>query len=237
MQGFWAHTYYDVLKTLQDSKTALISQFWSVMVLSVGSLMPSVMQSHMGFIVTSFTWYVMGQVMQSIEGLKTSWLWLSNTYFMETLTISIYPPPHPHLSPRPTPLPPSPQQTLTKLFQSKCLFRVSDWVNDLSHCPHGCNFSPVWMSKWMLMLPVCQNAFLHSVQLCGFAPLWCACSNSQPLCVTLRAGHKDEASPHCKWVNEFSDVQNAEQFFALSASVWLFLDCGRSCASSYLQYN
>ena len=90
MQGFWAHTYYDVLKTLQDSKTALISQFWSVMVLSVGSLMPSVMQSHMGFIVTSFTWYVMGQVMQSIEGLKTSWLWLSNTYFMDTLTISIY---------------------------------------------------------------------------------------------------------------------------------------------------
>ena len=54
MQGFWAHTYYDVLKTLQDSKTALISQFWSVMVLSVGSLMPSVMQSHMGFIVTLF---------------------------------------------------------------------------------------------------------------------------------------------------------------------------------------
>ena len=84
------------------------------MVLSVGSLMPSVMQSHMGFIVTLFTWYVMGQVMQSIEGLKTSWLWLSNTYFMETLTISIYPPPHPHLSPRPTPLPPSPQQTLKK---------------------------------------------------------------------------------------------------------------------------
>jgi len=69
MQGFWAHTYYDVLKTLQDSKTALISQFWSVMVLSVGSLMPSVMQSHMGFIVTLFTWYVMGQVMQSIDGL------------------------------------------------------------------------------------------------------------------------------------------------------------------------
>ena len=65
----------------------------------------------------------------------------------------------------------------------------------------------------------------------------CACSNSQPLCVTLRAGHTGEASPHCKWVNEFSDVQNAEQFFALSASVWLFLDCGRSCSSSYLQYN
>ena len=65
----------------------------------------------------------------------------------------------------------------------------------------------------------------------------CACSNSQPLCVTLRAGHTGEASPHCKWVNEFSDVQNAEQFFALSASVWLFLDCGRSCASSYLQHN
>ena len=65
----------------------------------------------------------------------------------------------------------------------------------------------------------------------------CACSNSQPLCVTLRAGHTGEASPHCKWVNEFSDVQNAENFFALSASVWLFLDCGRSCASSYLQYN
>ena len=59
-----------------------------------------------------------------------------------------------------------------KQFQSKCLFRVLAWVNDLSHCPHGCNFSPVWMSKWVLMLPVCQNAFLHSVQLCGFSPLW-----------------------------------------------------------------
>ena len=130
--------------------------------------------------------------------------------------------------------------TSTNYKKNKCLFRVSAWVNDLSHCPHGCNFSPVWMSKWVLMLPVCQNSFLHSVQLCGFSPLWWsiyAFSNSQPLCVTLRAGHKDEASPHCKWVNEFSDVQNAEQFFALSASVWLFLDCGRSCASSYLQYN
>ena len=61
---------------------------------------------------------------------------------------------------------------LKKQFQSKCFFRVSDWVNDLSYYPHGCNFSPVWMSKWVLMLPVCQNTFLHSVQLCGFSPLW-----------------------------------------------------------------
>ena len=229
-------------KTLQDCKTALISQFWSVMVLSVGSLMLSVMQSHMGFIVTLFMWYVMGQVMQSIEGLKTSWLWLSNTYFMETLTISIYPPPHPHLSPRPTPLPPSPHQTLNKQFQSKCLFRVSDWVNDLSHCPHGCNFSPVWMSKWVLMLPVCQNAFLHSVQLCGFSPLWlsmCLFKLSASLYDTSRWPHMytGEASPQCKWVNEFSDVHNTEHFFALSASVWLSPNCGRSCASSYLQHN
>ena len=134
------------------------------MVLSVGSLMPSVMQSHMGFIVTSFTWYVMGQVMQSIEGLKTSWLWLSNTYFMETLTISIYPPPHPHLSPRPTPLPPSPQQTLTKQFQSKCLFRVSDWVNDLSHFPHGCNFfMNEQMSADASSLSECPFAFCAAV--------------------------------------------------------------------------
>ena len=35
------------------------------------SVMRSVMQLHMGFIVTSFMWYVMGQVIQSIEGLKT----------------------------------------------------------------------------------------------------------------------------------------------------------------------
>ena len=145
------------------------------MVLSVGSLMPSVMQSHMGFIVTSFTWHVMGQVMQSIEGLKTSSLWLSNTYFMETLTISIL-----HISSSTSSSVTSLNTTSTitstnrekKQFQSKCLFRVSDWVNDLSHCAHGCNFSRVWMSKWVLMLAVCQNAILHSVQLCGFSPLW-----------------------------------------------------------------
>ena len=41
MQGFWAHTYYDVLKTLQDSKTALISQFWSQL---TGTVMESVMR-------------------------------------------------------------------------------------------------------------------------------------------------------------------------------------------------
>ena len=115
-------------KTLQDCKTALISQFWSVMVLSVGSLMLLVMQSHMGFIVTLFMWYVMGQVMQSIEGLKTSWLWLSNTYFMDTLTISIYPPPPP-LSPRPIPLPPSPQLTKQMFIQS---FSLNEWFVTLS---------------------------------------------------------------------------------------------------------
>ena len=115
-------------KTLQDCKTALISQFWSVMVLSVGSLMLLVMQLHMGFIVTLFMWYVMGQVMQSIEGLKTSWLWLSNTYFMDTLTISIYPPPPP-LSPRPIPLPPSPQLTKQMFIQS---FSLSEWFVTLS---------------------------------------------------------------------------------------------------------
>ena len=101
-------------KTLQDQ--------------SVGSLMLLVMQSHMGFIVTLFMWYVMGQVMQSIEGLKTSWLWLSNTYFMDTLTISIYPPPPP-LSPRPIPLPPSPQLTKQMFIQS---FSLSEWFVTLS---------------------------------------------------------------------------------------------------------
>ena len=70
MQGF-----ENTHKILKDCKTALISQFGCVMVLLVGSLMLSVMRSvmqlHMGFIVTSFMWYVMGQVIQSIEGLKT----------------------------------------------------------------------------------------------------------------------------------------------------------------------
>ena len=132
--------------------------------------------------------------------------------------------------------------TSTNYKKNKFLFRVSAWVNDLSHCPHGCNFSPVWMSKWVLMLPVCQNTFLHSVQLCGFSPLWwsmCLFKLSASLHDTSRWPHMytGEASPQCKWVNEFSDVHNAEQFFALSASVWLSPNCGRSCASSYLQHN
>ena len=155
------------------------------MVLSVGS--------HMGFIVTSFTWYVMGQVMQSIEGLKTSWLWLSITYILHGNTN------HLHISSSTSLSVTSPNTTSTitstnlkKQFQSKCFFRVSDWVNDLSHYPHGCNFSPVWMSKWVLMLPVCQNAFLHSVQLCGFSPLWwsmCLFKLSASLCNSLRWPH------------------------------------------------
>ena len=191
MQGFWAHTYYDVLKTLQDSKTALISQFWSVMVLSVGSLMPSVMQSHMGFIVTSFTWYVMGQVMQSIEGLKTSWLWLSNTYFMETLTISIYPPPQPHLSPRPTPLPPSPQQTLKNNFKANVSseFQI-EWM--ICHTIHmgATSLQYEWANEcWCFQsvrMPFCILCScvdsLHCDRVCAY-------SNSQPLCMTLHAGH------------------------------------------------
>ena len=153
------------------------------MVLSVGSLMLSVMQ---GFIVTLFM-YVIGQVMQSIEGLKTSWLWLSNTYFMDTLTN------HLHISSSTSSSVTSSNTTSTitstNYKKNKCLFRVSAWVNDLSHCPHGCNFSPVWMSKWMLMLPVCQNAFLHSVQLCGFSPVWwsmCLFKLSASLCDSSR---------------------------------------------------
>ena len=237
MQGFWAHT-------LQDSKTALISQFWSVMVLSVGSLMPSGMQSHMGFIVTSFTWYVMGQVLQSIEGLKTSWLWLSNTYFMETLTISIL---HISSSTSSSVTSPNTTSTITSTNLEKTIskqmfiqsFRLSEWFVTLST---WCNFSPVWMSKWVLMLPVCQNALLHSVQLCGFSPLWlsmCLFKLSASLHDTSRWPHMytGEASPQCKWVNDFSDVHNPEQFFALSASVWLSPNCERSCASSYLQHN
>ena len=199
-------------KTLQDCKTALISQFWSVMVLSVGSLMLLVMQSHMGFIVTLFMWYVMGQVMQSIEGLKTSWLWLSNTYFMETLTISIYPPPHPHPSPRPKPLPPSPQQTLTKQFQSKCLFRPKlqqpdhvysefqiEWM--ICHAIHmgttslqyeGANECWCFQSVRIPFCILCNCVdSLHCDGVCAY-------SNSQPLCMTLHAGHMGDVSPQCK---------------------------------------
>ena len=194
------------------------------MVVSVGSLMPSVMQSHMGFIVTSFTWYVMGQVMQSIEGLKTSWLWLSNTYFMDTLTISIYPPPPP-LSPCPTPLPPSPQQTEQMFIQS---FSLNEWFVTLSTCGATSLQYELANECWCF-----QSARMPFCILCNCVDSLhcdgvCAYSNSQLFCITFHAGHTVEASPHCKWVNEFSDVHNTEQFFALSASVWPFLDCGRS---------
>ena len=69
----------------------------------------------------------------------------------------------------------------------------------------------------------------------------CAYSTSQPLCMTLHAGHMVETSPHCKWVNEFSDVHNAE-FFCTRLCIYIYgfsltVNDRRSCASSYLQHN
>ena len=138
------------------------------MVLSVGSLMLSVMQSHMGFIVTSFTWYVMGQVMQSIEGLKTSWLWLSNTYFMETLTISIL---HISSSTSSSVTSPNTTSTITSTNLNKTIskqmfiqsFRLSEWFVTLSTWVQLLSSMNEQMSADASSLSECPFAFCAAV--------------------------------------------------------------------------
>ena len=42
-------------------------------------------------------------------------------------------------------------------------------ANDLLHCAHLCDFSPVWIIMWVLSLPAKTNDLLHSAHLCDFS--------------------------------------------------------------------
>ena len=50
---------------------------------------------------------------------------------------------------------------------TKCFFKCPARPNDLLHCAHLCNFSPVWIIMWILRWQTHSNPFLHC-WLCAF---------------------------------------------------------------------
>ena len=51
-------------------------------------------------------------------------------------------------------------------------FKCPARPNDLLHCAHLCNFSPVWIIMWILKWLTHSNPFLHCANLCAFSPEW-----------------------------------------------------------------
>ena len=106
------------------------------------------------------------------------------------------------------------------------------------NCSHLCNFSPVWVSKWVLRSSTRLNDLLHCTHLWGFSPPWdivCLFRSPTWLKTVLYCAHLWDFTPAwvSRWLFSYSqlDWKNSCNVHICEAS----LQCGSASASSDLQ--